>query len=210
MKLFPRNVIFISQHSLAHHAQVIHWYDSDLCHLWLKAMACRAWHQAFGLHAQMPIEHMVLKIYVPCKNFHVPSQYLYKPCKAYVYCWENKYVPRPKNYLPSRACNHKSLCALEQDLHAWTAPSHYLNQRWNIVNWTLGNKLQWNFNRNSNIFIEENTFENVVCEMASLLSRPQCVNVEPWLRAIQAPSHCLNQWIVMLSQEYVHISLLSS
>ena len=24
-------------------------------------------------------------------------------------------------------------------------PSHYLNQCWNIVNWTLGNKLQWNF-----------------------------------------------------------------
>ena len=48
------------------------------------------------------------------------------------------------------------------------APSHYLNQCWNVVNWTLGNKLQWNFNRNSNIFIQENAFENVVCEMASI------------------------------------------
>ena len=27
---------------------------------------------------------------------------------------------------------------------------HYLNQCWNIVNWTLRNKLQWNNNRNSN------------------------------------------------------------
>ena len=137
----------------------------------------RQWLAGLGIKhlVYMPIEHMVLKIYVPCKNFHVPSQYLYKPCKAYVYCWENKYVPRPKNHLPSRACNHKSLCALEQDLHAWTAPSHHLNQRWNIVNWTLGNKLQWNFNRNSNIFIEENTFENVVCEMASLfISASMC------------------------------------
>ena len=26
------------------------------------------------------------------------------------------------------------------------------------------NKLQWNFIRNTNNFIEENTFENVVCE----------------------------------------------
>ena len=34
-------------------------------------------------------------------------------------------------------------------------PSHYLNQGWNIVNWTLGNKLQWNFNPKSNIFILE-------------------------------------------------------
>ena len=29
------------------------------------------------------------------------------------------------------------------------------------------NKLQWNFNRNSNIYIQENALENVVCEMAS-------------------------------------------
>ena len=28
----------------------------------------------------------------------------------------------------------------------------------------------------SNIFIQENGLENVVCEMASILSRPQCVN----------------------------------
>ena len=37
------------------------------------------------------------------------------------------------------------------------------------------NKLQWNFNQNSNIFIQENAFESVVCEMAAMLSRPQCV-----------------------------------
>ena len=29
--------------------------------------------------------------------------------------------------------------------------------------------------RNSNIFIQENALDNVVCEMASILSRPQCV-----------------------------------
>ena len=52
---------------------------------------------------------------------------------------------------------------------------HYLNQCWNIVNWTLRNKLQWNFNRNRNIFVQENALENVVCEMASFWSRPQWV-----------------------------------
>ena len=31
--------------------------------------------------------------------------------------------------------------------------------------------------QNSSIFIQENAFENVVCEMASILSRPQCVNI---------------------------------
>ena len=48
-------------------------------------------------------------------------------------------------------------------------------QCWNIVYWTLWNKFQGNFNRNSNIFIHENEFESVVCEMASILSRPLCV-----------------------------------
>ena len=38
------------------------------------------------------------------------------------------------------------------------------------------NKHQWNFYRNCNIFIQENAFESVVCEMAAMLSRPQCVN----------------------------------
>ena len=33
----------------------------------------------------------------------------------------------------------------------WAVPSNYLNQCWNIVNWNLRNKLQWNFNRNSKI-----------------------------------------------------------
>ena len=31
--------------------------------------------------------------------------------------------------------------------------------------------------KNATIFIEENVRENVVCEMASILSGPQCVNV---------------------------------
>ena len=53
----------------------------------------------------------------------------------------------------------------------------YLNQRWNIVNWTLKNKLQWNLNRNSNIFIQENACESVVRKMPAILYRPQCVNI---------------------------------
>ena len=44
-----------------------------------------------------------------------------------------------------------------------------------LVNWTPRNKLQWNVNRNSYIFIQENSFENVVWKMAATLSRPQCV-----------------------------------
>ena len=52
----------------------------------------------------------------------------------------------------------------------------YLNQCWNIVNSKLSDKHQWNIKQNSCIFIHENAFENVVCEMAAIFSRPQCVN----------------------------------
>ena len=60
-------------------------------------------------------------------------------------------------------------------LVAWSVPSHYLNQCWNIVNWTLSNKFQWNCYRNSNIFSQENAFENVLWKMAAIMPRPQCV-----------------------------------
>ena len=52
-----------------------------------------------------------------------------------------------------------------------STPSHYLNQCWNIVNPNCGNKLQWN----SYLLIQENAFENIVCEMATILPLPQCV-----------------------------------
>ena len=47
---------------------------------------------------------------------------------------------------------------------------------WIIVNWTIANIFQWKFNQNTAICSEENAHENVVCEMASILSRPQWVN----------------------------------
>ena len=57
------------------------------------------------------------------------------------------------------------------------APSHYLNQCWNIVNWTLRNKLQWDCNQNSHISIQENAFENVIWKMAPILSQPMHTDV---------------------------------
>ena len=48
-------------------------------------------------------------------------------------------------------------------------------------NLTLRNNLQWKFNRNCNIFIQENAFESVVCEMTVTLSRPQRVK---WCHSI--------------------------
>ena len=54
------------------------------------------------------------------------------------------------------------------------APSHYLNQCWNIVNSNLRNKLQWNFNLIH--FHWRKCIWNVVRKTAAILSRLQCVN----------------------------------
>ena len=45
-------------------------------------------------------------------------------------------------------------------------PSHYLNQCWNTDNWTLRDKIQWNFKRNPYILIKDNVFECVNYETA--------------------------------------------
>ena len=62
----------------------------------------------------------------------------------------------------------------------------------------LGIRIQWNFNRYYNIFIQANAFESV-CKMATILSRPQYVN-SLWptdvIRDIDLGQHWLRKWIV--------------
>ena len=53
----------------------------------------------------------------------------------------------------------------------------YLNRWCIIVNQTHINKLQSKCIQNSNIFIQENAFENVVWKMSAIMSRPQCANL---------------------------------
>ena len=63
-----------------------------------------------------------------------------------------------------------------------------LNQWLLIVNWTLRNKLQWNSNQNTKLFIYENAFENGVCEMAAILREELKVNYSCVQRVITAVS----------------------
>ena len=59
---------------------------------------------------------------------------------------------------------------------AWTAPSHYLKPMLILfVDSIPGKKIINFFNQNTSLFIEENTFEIVVCEMWAILSRGQCL-----------------------------------
>ena len=82
-----------------------------------------------------------------------------------------------------------------------------MNQCWIIVDWTLGNQLQWNLNRNIYIFIQENAFENVVWKMSIMLSLPQChCNVlkqrvmHSWQLITFWPQlrHCWGDWRLLL------------
>ena len=80
---------------------------------------------------------------------------------------------------------------------------------------SIRKKIQWNFNRNSNIFIKENVFENIVCKMGSISSRVKCVK---WGQVLfgEPPSRCVdclmfifvfiwNRWVSTLAME-LHLS----
>ena len=56
-------------------------------------------------------------------------------------------------------------------LVAYSAPSHFQNQCWVIVNWSLRNKLRENFNQNTKPFIHEHASENIICEKSATLLR---------------------------------------
>ena len=64
---------------------------------------------------------------------------------------------------------------------AWSAPNHYLNKSWNIINWTIRNKIKWNLYRYSYVFLQENAFKNVAWKTATALSRPRYINSKPVL-----------------------------
>ena len=67
----------------------------------------------------------------------------------------------------------------------FSVTSHCVNQYWLILTWAIGNKFQWNFNQNTTVFLEENWFENVVCEMAFKSSRLKSI-------IILIPKRCWN------------------
>ena len=136
--------------------------------------------------------HTMGKNYKKCKilQFHISTQkcevFIINPSDADTGSFQENWIDtmpvmswllnslRPSDAYMRRWSNHHWF---RQWLVAWSAPNHYLNQCWDIVNWTLRNKLQWNFNQNTNIFIQKNAFENIVCETVAILFRPQCVKI---------------------------------
>ena len=70
------------------------------------------------------------------------------------------------------------------------APNRW--QCWLIVDWTLGNKFQWNLNRNSYIFIQENAIEYIVCQIGDHFVQGRWVNLL-WM-AFHAALYHYNPW----------------
>ena len=74
-----------------------------------------------------------------------------------------------------------------------------------MVNSKLRNKFEWHPKRNSQIFIQENAFENVVCEMAVILSQPQCgITIA---QALFVPQSCAKPvWCFGCSRFWIFVS----
>ena len=109
------------------------------------------------LYMYIPIRRQVISIYFSHIRIQLHSlTYHTNICNIILTHWG------PETY----TCVSK-LIIIGSDNELSPAPSH-LNHCWKIVNPNLRNKFQWNLNGNSYIFIQENAFENVVCEMAAI------------------------------------------
>ena len=95
---------------------------------------------------------------------------------------------------------HICVCELGQHWFRWwlvaySAQSHYLKQCCVIVNWTLRNKLLWNFIKIQNFSNTKIAFENIVCETVAILSRGRWVNIlQVWRLCnclLMIGTHCL-------------------
>ena len=93
-------------------------------------------------------------------------------------------------------------------LVAYSAPSHYLNQCWVFVNWTLRNKLQWNFNQNIRLFIHKNVFENAFCEMGVILFRGRWVKPYDTIWSVCYDPPCCSGVILLIDPNQVPCTLL--
>ena len=63
--------------------------------------------------------------------------------------------------------------------------------------WILGDKLQWKWNQNRKIFIEQHSFETVVCKVSATLFRPDCVKyivfmIHTGRWAARVSGHCVH------------------
>ena len=80
-----------------------------------------------------------------------------------------------------------------------SAPSHYLNQGWLIVNWTFKNKLQWNSNGNTFLFTKKHV-KTSLAKMSAIFSRGR------WVGGLSKPLLLVGHgWVVRVAIKWVEL-----
>ena len=79
-----------------------------------------------------------------------------------------------------------------------------------MVNWTLRNKLQWNFNENTKLFIQENASENIICEKVVILSKGRWVkmgNQNTYIHNTYSSTHCPidHSYFLIILRSYIRL-----
>ena len=94
-----------------------------------------------------------------------------------------------------RSSTHWSLlmyCDITQFGQHCSRPNHYLILCLFIVKLTFRVNFQWILNQNTNIWVPQNTVENIPGKMSAILSIPRCVN------------HCTVCILLQLIMTYTH------
>ena len=89
-------------------------------------------------------------------------------------------------------------------LVACSVPSHHLHQPYLIVNWTPGNKLQWNSNRSTKRFIDENVFENVAWQIGSHFVQQNSRNIHGFCSQLWMQMTIIKFQINLLVRQLTH------
>ena len=172
-RMFIHWLLLTPRHFLTHCGLVTSYDDIELGQHRIRKWFVTWWHQAItwtnvyfssvrfcGSHPR------AISLWVPKLLFCIMFEhYTFKSTATSL---RGLWVAAPRD---AYICQETNQHWLRWWLVAWTAPCHYLNQWWNIVDWTLRNKRQGNFNPNWHIFIQENASLRVVWEMAATLSR---------------------------------------
>ena len=119
-------------------------------------------------------------------SFNKAVKFSYIYIYIYIYIFRNTKLPLHLNHLGQDAYNLGQVAYIYVSTiniigsDSGLSPVQHQSNKWTNVGilliGTLGIAIQWNFTRNEYIFIQEKAFENVVCIMASISSRPQCVS----------------------------------
>ena len=114
------------------------------------------------------------------KHAHIIFKWIFLNKNLYIL------IQIPPRYIPKGPLTHLPLvlhiCVCESDQHrfrqwlvAYSAPSHNLNQCWIIINWTLRNDFQWNFDQNTNFSFKKLHLKMLSAKMAAMLYRGRWV-----------------------------------